>query len=75
MSNKKPTTAKKSGPVVEAIGFTKTSAGYVVVDYKIQDGQVVSESYGEPDIKAIAIEDAKIKFVRKFMDRDFDAGE
>lgn len=55
MSKKKP--SNQPPAVTEmAVGIRKTSLGWVVVEYQIADGEVVSEKASEPDMRAIALE-------------------
>lgn len=62
-------------PVIEAmtlIGVAKVpgSAHYVDVVAKVQDGVVVHLETGAPNPKAIAIDSAKVSFVREYINRD-----
>ena len=40
----------------KAFGVKRTPAGWVVSEYQIENGKVVSEKQSEPDVRAIALE-------------------
>lgn len=39
-----------------AVSLRKTSLGWVVVEYQIANGEIVSEKASEPDLRAMALE-------------------
>ena len=55
MSKKKP--SNQPPAVTEmAVSLRKTSLGWVVVEYQIANGEIVSEKASEPDLRAMALE-------------------
>lgn len=48
--------SKTSSPPTVAIGIERTPVGWVVAEYQMQDGKVVSVKRTEPNLRAIALE-------------------
>jgi len=58
MANKKPDLA---------LGLRRTPAGWQVVQYKIQDGKILSQQATEPDNKSLAQEQLQQQMVSLFI--------
>lgn len=65
----KPETERQSGlPIVESVGWTKLSQGWVVMHLWTQGDRVVrKEVIKGPEIKLIAAEALKLALVRKLL--------
>ena len=75
MSKKKveQETDVSSLPIVKAISIVKIPdqpgySGWAAVEFTIQGEKILDIKAGEPNMKGIAIEEAKIKFVKNFYD-------
>lgn len=60
-------------PIITAVGFMRVAPGskdFVSYKLKVQGREVISIEVGEPNLKAIAEDEAKIAFVTSFIDQE-----
>lgn len=62
-------TALKAGdaPTIKSVGLVKIGPGWVACTITSQGEKVLSIETGEPNMKKIAIDEAKVSFVDNFM--------
>lgn len=67
MSKKtKQTENVKSESIVTAVGIRRTPEGYVSYTMKIQGDQVIEIEHDDPNLKAVALDQLKIRSVKAF---------
>lgn len=62
-------------PILTSVGFGRVgenSNTYVSYTIKTQGDKVISIEVGEPNLKSIAVDEAKIAFVNNLMDKEND---
>lgn len=57
----------KEAPIVKSIGVMKTKEGYISFILTSQGGEVLKVEPGQPNLKGVAIGEAKINFEDTFL--------